>query len=45
MGTGLVWLRIGTNEELEFHKMLGNYGVATQLVASQVALSSIEFSL
>jgi hypothetical protein len=27
--------------DLGFHKMLGNYGVAAQLVASRVALSSI----
>jgi uncharacterized protein (UPF0262 family) len=27
-----------------FHKMLGNYRVASQLVASRVVLSSTEFS-
>jgi hypothetical protein len=48
--TGLVWLRIETSRELSwmrywtfwFHKILGNYRVASQLVASQVVLSSIE---
>jgi hypothetical protein len=38
--TGLVWLRIGTGGEL--NKILGNYRVAAQLVASQVVLSSTE---
>jgi hypothetical protein len=30
------------NEHSVFHKMLGNYTVATQLVSSRVVLSSIE---
>jgi hypothetical protein len=42
--TGLVWLRIGYKwralvnavKSLEFHKMLGNSRVATQLVDSPV---------
>jgi hypothetical protein len=29
----------------EFHKMLGNYGVATQLMASRVVFSFIELFL
>jgi hypothetical protein len=49
MWTGLVWHRIGTGGQLlwieywnfGFHKMLGNYRVASQLVASRVVLSSI----
>jgi hypothetical protein len=44
--TGLVSLKIGTSEfgdePSEFHKMLGNCRVASQLVASQVVLSSIK---
>jgi hypothetical protein len=36
--TGLIWLRIGTSGEISmnfgFHKMLGNYKMAIQLVAS-----------
>jgi hypothetical protein len=41
--TGLVWLRIRKIGELSgIHKMLGNYRVAAQLVASRVALSSKE---
>jgi hypothetical protein len=48
--TGLVWFRIGISEELllsavmniVFHKMLGNYLAATQLMASLVVLGSIE---
>jgi hypothetical protein len=48
--TGLVWLKIETSGELfwirswtfGFHEMLGNYRVATQLVASRVMFSSIE---
>jgi hypothetical protein len=39
MWTGLVWLRIRTGGEL--HKMLGNYRVAKELVASRVVLSSM----
>jgi hypothetical protein len=31
------------NEPSGFHKMLGNYSVASQLVASRVVLSYIEF--
>jgi hypothetical protein len=50
MWTGLVWFRIGTGGELlwirywifEFHKVQGNYRMATQLVASWVMLGSIE---
>jgi hypothetical protein len=50
MWTGLVRLGIGTGGELLWirywtfgvHKMLGNYRVASQLVASRVVLSSIE---
>jgi hypothetical protein len=50
MWTGLVWLRIGISGKLMwiqywtfgFHKMLGNYRVDSQLVASRVVLSSIE---
>jgi hypothetical protein len=46
---GLGWLRIGTGGELlliryftlGFHEMLGNYRVATHLVAFRVVLSSI----
>jgi hypothetical protein len=48
--TGLVWLRMGTIAEIlwmrswtfGFHKMLGNYRVASQLVASRVVLISIK---
>jgi hypothetical protein len=42
MWTGLVWLRIGTGEELGFHKMLGNYRVSKELGISRVVLSSME---
>jgi hypothetical protein len=46
----LVWLRIGTSGDILWmrwwtfglYKMLGNYWVATQPVASRVVLSSIE---
>jgi hypothetical protein len=49
MWTRLVWLRIGTDEELfwirywtlGFHKMLGNYRVSKQQGISWVVLSSI----
>jgi hypothetical protein len=45
--TKLVWLRIRTgkrgNERSGFHKMLGNYRVATQLVASRVMVNSIGY--
>jgi hypothetical protein len=44
--TGLVWFRIGTSGGLlgicGFHKMLGNFLVATQLAASQEGLVSVD---
>jgi hypothetical protein len=42
--TRLVCLKIGTSGELlrMLHKILGNYGVASQLLGSRVVFSSIK---
>jgi hypothetical protein len=41
MWTGFIWLRIGTRI-IGFHKILGTFQIAEQLLASQEELSFIE---